>query len=51
MQLGAKVVSVSDSSGTVYDAAGFTPEKLAILMEIKNEQYGRVSEYAQRVGA
>ena len=51
MQSGAKVVSVSDSSGTVYDAAGFTPEKLAILMEIKNEQYGRVSEYAQRVGA
>ena len=51
MQLGAKVVSVSDSSGTVYDAAGFTPEKLAILMDIKNEQYGRVSEYAQRVGA
>ena len=51
MQLGAKVVSVSDSSGTVYDAAGFTPERLAILMEIKNEQYGRVSEYAQRVGA
>ena len=51
MQLGAKVVTVSDSSGTVYDPAGFTPEKLAILMEIKNEQYGRVSEYAQRVGA
>ena len=51
MQFGAKVESVSDSSGTVYDAAGFTPEKLAILMEIKNEQYGRVSEYAQRVGA
>ena len=51
MQLGAKVVTVSDSSGTVYDKDGFTTEKLAILMEIKNEQYGRVSEYAQRVGA
>ena len=51
MQLGAKVVTVSDSGGTVYDAAGFTPEKLAILMQIKNEQYGRVSEYAAKVGA
>ncbi len=43
--------TVSDSGGTVYDAAGFTPEKLAILMQIKNEQYGRVSEYAAKVGA
>lgn len=51
MQLGAKVVTVSDSSGTVYDKDGFTPEKLAILMDIKNNQYGRVSEYAQKVGA
>ena len=49
MQLGAKVVSVSDSSGTVYDAAGFTPEKLAILMEVKNHHYGRVSDYAKLV--
>ncbi len=51
MELGAKVVTVSDSSGTVVDEDGFTPEKLAILMEIKNEQYGRVSEYAAKVGA
>ena len=51
MQLGATVVTVSDSSGTVVDEAGFTPEKLALLMEIKNQQYGRVSDYAQRVGA
>lgn len=51
MQLGAKVVTVSDSSGTVYDKDGFTPEKLAILMDIKNNQYGRVSEYAKKVGA
>ena len=48
MQLGAKVVSVSDSSGTVHDPAGFTPEKLALLMKIKNDQYGRVNEYAQQ---
>ena len=51
MSLGAKVVTVSDSSGTVVDEAGFTPEKLAQLMEIKNVRYGRVSEYAEKVGA
>lgn len=51
MQLGAKVVTVSDSSGTVVDEAGFTPEKLAVLMKIKNQQYGRVSEYANEIGA
>ena len=51
MSLGAKVVTVSDSSGTVVDEAGFTPEKLAQLMEVKNVRYGRVSEYAERVGA
>ena len=51
MALGAKVVTVSDSSGTVIDDDGFTPEKLAELMEVKNHLYGRVSDYAQRVGA
>jgi glutamate dehydrogenase (NADP+) len=50
MALGAKVITVSDSSGTVVDEDGFTPEKLAILMEVKNELYGRVSEYAGRTG-
>ena len=51
MELGAKPITCSDSSGTVIDEAGFTPEKLAILMEIKNHYYGRVAEYAERVGA
>ncbi len=51
MALGAKVVTVSDSSGTVVDNAGFTPDKLAELMEVKNHLHGRVSEYAERVGA
>ena len=51
MSLGAKVVTVSDSSGTVIDTDGFTPEKLAILMEVKNHLYGRVSDYAGRTGA
>lgn len=51
MSLGAKVVTVSDSSGTVVDEAGFTPEKLAILAEVKNRLYGRVNEFAERVEA
>ncbi|MGL5674533.1 MAG: Glu/Leu/Phe/Val dehydrogenase dimerization domain-containing protein, partial [Plesiomonas shigelloides] len=37
LELDAKVISASDSSGTVYDPAGFTPEKLADLCRIKNE--------------
>ena len=51
MALGAKVITVSDSSGTVVDEDGFTPAKLAELMEVKNHLYGRVSDYAERVGA
>ncbi|MDD2408041.1 MAG: NADP-specific glutamate dehydrogenase [Tepidiphilus sp.] len=51
MEMGAKPITCSDSSGTVIDEEGFTPEKLAILMEVKNHRYGRVSEYAQLVGA
>ncbi len=50
MALGAKVVTVSDSSGTIVDEAGFSPEKLAILMDVKNHHYGRVSDYAERTG-
>ena len=50
MALGAKVVTVSDSSGVVVDDAGFTPEKLAALMDVKNREYGRVSDYAKRCG-
>ena len=51
MSLGATVVSVSDSSGTVLDEDGFTPAKLAELMDIKNRNYGRVDECAKRIGA
>ncbi|KRD48504.1 glutamate dehydrogenase [Acidovorax sp. Root275] len=51
LQLGAKVVTVSDSSGTIVDEDGFTPAKLAELMEVKNHLYGRVSDYAARTGA
>ncbi|MDF7670089.1 NADP-specific glutamate dehydrogenase [Orbaceae bacterium ESL0721] len=50
LQLGAKVVTASDSTGTVYDKDGFTTEKLARLMEIKNVKHGRVEEYAKEFG-
>ncbi len=45
--LGAKPVTLSDSSGYVYDDAGFTAEKLAFVMELKNIRRGRIQEYAQ----
>jgi glutamate dehydrogenase (NADP+) len=51
MALGAKVVTVSDSSGTIVDEDGFDTEKLAILMDVKNHHYGRVADYAERTGA
>ena len=51
MSLGAKVLTVSDSGGTVFDAPGFTPEKLNRLMEIKNRDYGRVSDFAEVTGS
>lgn len=44
-QLGGKVVTASDSSGYIYDADGITAEKLAYIMEIKNINYGRISDY------
>jgi glutamate dehydrogenase (NADP+) len=47
-QLGAKVVTASDSDGAIYDPAGITPEKLAFLMELKNVKRGRIEEYAQK---
>ncbi len=47
-QLGGKVVTLSDSSGYIYDKSGITAEKLAFLMELKNVQRGRISEYADK---
>ncbi len=45
-QLGAKVVSLSDSSGTIFDKDGITPEKLLWVMKLKNLRRGRIKEYA-----
>lgn len=50
LHLGATVVTASDSSGMIYDKEGFTPEKLMILMRVKNEQFGRIADYAKEVG-
>ena len=44
-QLGAKVVTLSDSGGYIYDEDGIDAEKLAFVMELKNIQRGRISEY------
>jgi len=44
-ELGAKVVTLSDSEGYIYDAEGITAEKLAYVMELKNNRRGRISEY------
>jgi glutamate dehydrogenase (NADP+) len=44
-QLGGKVVTLSDSAGYIYDEAGIDAEKLAYVMEIKNVNYGRISDY------
>lgn len=50
LQLGAKVISVSDSKGFIYDPEGFTEEKLSILMEEKNVKRTSLTEYAKRTG-
>ena len=44
--LGAKVVSLSDSSGTIYDKDGIDEEKLMWIMDLKNNKRGRIKEYA-----
>jgi glutamate dehydrogenase (NADP+) len=48
IELGAKPVTLSDSSGCIYDESGIDAEKLAFVMELKNERRGRIKEYAER---
>ncbi len=48
LQLGAKVISFSDSSGSIIDESGIDLEKLAFVMELKNIRRGRITEYAAR---
>ncbi|MHC4075287.1 MAG: NADP-specific glutamate dehydrogenase [Planctomycetota bacterium] len=49
-QLGAKVVSLSDSNGSIYDPDGIDEEKLAFVLELKNGRRGRIKEYADKFG-
>lgn len=46
LELGGTVHSLSDSSGTIYDKNGITTEKLAFVMDLKNNRRGRIKEYA-----
>jgi len=48
IELGAKVVTISDSSGYIYDEAGVDGEKLEYLKRLKNIQRGRIKEYAEK---
>ena len=48
ISLGAKPVTLSDSSGYIYDDEGITREKLAFAMELKNVRRGRIAEYAEK---
>ena len=47
-QLGGKVVTMSDSDGTVYDAKGIDNKKWEFIMDLKNVKRGRISEYAKK---
>lgn len=49
-EMGGKVVTLSDSSGYIYDPAGIDKEKLAYVMELKNVKRGRIKEYAEKYG-
>ena len=50
IELGAKVVSFSDSSGYIYDPDGINEEKLEYIKELKNIKRGRIKEYAKKFG-
>ena len=50
-ELGGKVVTLSDSSGYIYDDAGIDADKLAFVMDLKNVRRGRIKEYADKYGA
>ena len=49
-ELGGKVVTLSDSSGFIYDSDGIDTEKLKYIMNLKNVKRGRIKEYAEKYG-
>ena len=48
IEMGAKVLTLSDSSGFIHDPAGINKDKLKYVMQLKNEQRGRISEYEKK---
>ena len=50
LDLGGKPVTLSDSSGFIYDSEGIDREKLAYVMDLKNNRRGRIKEYAKEYG-
>ena len=48
IDMGAKVLTLSDSSGFIHDPAGINKDKLKYVMQLKNEQRGRISEYEKK---
>lgn len=50
LQLGGKVVTLSDSTGFIHDPEGIDEEKLAFVMDLKNNKRGRIKDYAIRYG-
>ena len=51
LALGGKPVTMSDSGGSIHDPEGITTEKLAWVMDLKNNRRGRIKEYAEHFGA
>lgn len=51
LQFGAKVITLSDSNGTIHDPKGFDREKLDFIMDLKNRRRGRIQEYLERYDA
>ena len=49
-EMGAKVVTLSDSSGFIHDPGGIDAEKLAFIKDLKEVRHGRISEYAEKYG-
>jgi glutamate dehydrogenase (NADP+) len=50
LALGGKVLTMSDSGGMIYDKDGIDSQKLAYIMDLKNNRRGRISEYAKEYG-
>ena len=51
IELGGKVITLSDSSGTIYDADGINTEKLEYVKDLKNNKRGRIQEYSKKFKA